>query len=143
MNKLSKFQQQNYSGTTLRYRMVSMGLLNSLVSVSTTCCGLYLLPTYPACSSDFANMPHPLRIEAKGKLVFFVPVMIFVDDVSGNVSKQWNKHFVCYSSNGSLPREYLDKESNVRFVSASPNVNPVELFQGIRESFECVFSLLL
>jgi hypothetical protein len=64
--------------------------------------------------------------------------MIFVDDVSGNVSKQWNKHFVSYSSNTSLPREYLDKERNIRFVSASPNVNPMELFQGIRESFECV-----
>lgn len=81
-------------------------------------------------------MPHPIRATAKGMPVYFVPVMIFCDDVSGNVSKQWNKHHVAYASNGSLPRELLDKGCNVRFVGASPNLGPLELLQGIKESFE-------
>jgi len=81
-------------------------------------------------------MPNPIRILAKGRPVYSIPVINFVDDVSGNVSKQWNKNYVCYMSNGSLPREHLDKESNVRFVAGSPTVSALELIQGIRESFE-------
>ena len=83
-------------------------------------------------------MPHPLRVEANGRPVYFVFVIIFIDDVSANVSKLWNKHFVCYMSNGCLPREHIDKEFNVRFVATSPSVGPLELMQGIQESFECV-----
>src|SRR5215470_4324267 len=111
--------------------MITKGILLLLVSVFiSTILSLSFL--FLACSSCFGqNMPHPLRLVTKGKPMFFVPIMVFIDDVSGNVSKQWNKHFVCYSSNGSLPREYLDKETNIRFVSASPNVSPMELFQGI------------
>ena len=96
-----------------------------------------LLKPTAASNADIASkMPHPLRTAAKGRPVFFVPIIIFVDDVSGNISKQWNKHFVCYSTNASLPREQLDKEKNVRFVCASPNLTPLELLQGVRESFE-------
>lgn len=88
-------------------------------------------------------MPNPKRIKAKGRPFFFVYIIIFIDDVSGNVSKQWNKHYVCYMSNAMLPREHLDKEFNVHFVSSSPSVNALELAQGIRESFESVFFLIV
>lgn len=89
------------------------------------------------CSADFAKyMPNPKRIKAKGCPFFFVYIIIFINDVSGNVSKQWNKHYVCYMSNAMLPREHIDKELNVHFVSSSPSVNTLELVQGIRESFE-------
>lgn len=81
-------------------------------------------------------MPNPIRLEAKGRPVYAVPVLIFKDDVSANISKQWNKHFVSYISNGSLIREKLDKQYSVRFVAASPNVTPLELAQGISESFK-------
>jgi len=64
--------------------------------------------------------------------------MVFEDDMSANVSKQWNKHFVCYMLNGSLPHEHIDREFNVHFVSASPNVSPLELLQGVQESFEYI-----
>ncbi|KAG1880851.1 hypothetical protein F4604DRAFT_1879834 [Suillus subluteus] len=43
-------------------------------------------------------------------MVYAVPLIIFMDDVSGNVSKQWNKHHAIYMSNVNLPHEMLEKE---------------------------------
>jgi hypothetical protein len=94
------------------------------------------------CSIDISReMPHPLRLAADGRPVYSVFVVIFVDDVSGNVSKQWNKHYACYMSNASLPHSMLDQEYNVRFVGASPSVGALELIQGVRESFEYVYPI--
>ncbi|KAG9101962.1 hypothetical protein FS749_001011 [Ceratobasidium sp. UAMH 11750] len=42
---------------------------------------------------------HALREKAQGRPVYSIPFVLFVDDVSGNVSKQWNKHWCCYLSN--------------------------------------------
>lgn len=81
-------------------------------------------------------MPHPLRIKAAKRPLYHLFAIIFIDDVSGNISKQWNKHYVCYISNANLPREELDREYNVRFASSSPHVNAMELAQGISESFK-------
>ncbi|KAG1824629.1 uncharacterized protein BJ212DRAFT_1444390 [Suillus subaureus] len=39
-----------------------------------------------------------------------VPLIIFMDDVLGNVLKQWNKHHAIYMSNANLLREMLEKE---------------------------------
>ncbi|GAB1518685.1 hypothetical protein RhiTH_001749 [Rhizoctonia solani] len=55
---------------------------------------------------------------------------------SGNTSKQWNKHWSCYLSNASLPREVLQAEYNVQFVATSPHATPSELMHGIRNSIE-------
>lgn len=81
-------------------------------------------------------MPHPLRATAGERLVYSIPLLIFQDDVSGNQSKQWNKHYSCYISNGALPRQKLDSEFNVRFVSTSPFATPLEIMQGVRGSIE-------
>jgi len=88
-----------------------------------------------------ARMPNPLREKSKGRLVLTVPLIIFMDDVSGNVSKQWNKHHAVYISNASMPREMLEKEFCVRFVSSSPHASPMELMKGVKESIRYVFSL--
>lgn len=83
------------------------------------------------------HMPNPLRTKSGGRLVLTVPLIIFMDDVSANVSKQWNKHHVIYMSNASMPREMLEKEFCVRFVSLSPHAPPLELMQGFRDSLRC------
>lgn len=88
-------------------------------------------------------MPHPLRAQAGGRMVYSVPLIIFIDDVSGNQSKQWNKHFSCYMSNGALPRNKLENEFHVRFVATSPNATPLEMMQGVRASIEYVFIHIL
>ncbi|KAF9237455.1 hypothetical protein BU15DRAFT_48704 [Melanogaster broomeanus] len=71
-----------------------------------------------------------------GRMVFTVPLIVFMDDVSGNISKQWNKHHVVYMSNASMPCEMLEKEFCVRFVSSSPHAPPLELIGGVRKSIE-------
>jgi hypothetical protein len=65
--------------------------------------------------------------------------MLFIDDVSANASKLWNKHYVCYISNTCLHHEHLDKEYSVCFMASSPNVSPLELIQGIREYLNIFF----
>ena len=86
-------------------------------------------------------MPNPLRVKAQGRMVFTVPLIIFMDDVSGNISKQWNKHFVVYMSNALLPREMLDKQACVRFVSSSPHASPMELMGGLRDSISSAYEM--
>lgn len=81
-------------------------------------------------------MPNPLRAKAKGRMVYGVPLLIFMDDVSGNSTKQWNKHFVVYMSNGALPREMLDQDFNIQFVSTSAEATPMEMMSAVKESIE-------
>ncbi|KAG1863736.1 hypothetical protein F4604DRAFT_1929149 [Suillus subluteus] len=90
---------------------------------------------FTSTSQSFAaGMPNPLREKSNGRLVLTVPLIIFMDDVSGNVSKQWNKHHAVYMSNASMPREMLEKEFCVRFVSSSPHASPMELIKAVKES---------
>jgi hypothetical protein len=92
-------------------------------------------------SQSFATrMPNPLREKSKGRHILTVPLIIFMDDVSGNISKQWNKHHAVYISNASMPREMLEKEFCVRFISSSPHASPMELIKGVKESIRYVFS---
>ncbi|KAJ7069017.1 hypothetical protein B0H15DRAFT_807270 [Mycena belliarum] len=92
-------------------------------------------------SDGFAQeMPHPLREKAGERMVYSIPLAVFIDDVSGNQSKQWNKHFSCYMSNGALPRTKLENEFHVRFVATSTFVSPLEIMQGVRASIEDAFT---
>ncbi|KAJ7460180.1 hypothetical protein FB451DRAFT_1045417, partial [Mycena latifolia] len=77
---------------------------------------------------------------AGSRMVYSIPLAIFIDDVSGNKSKQWNKHFSCYMSNGALPRTKLENEFHVRFVGTSPFASPLEIMQGVRGSIEEAFA---
>ncbi|KAH9978409.1 hypothetical protein BJV74DRAFT_879458 [Russula compacta] len=65
-------------------------------------------------------MPHPLWKVTRSHMVYSVPLVIFQDDVSGNQSKQWNKHYSCYLSNGMIPCQKLESEFHVHFVAMSP-----------------------
>lgn len=64
-------------------------------------------------------------------MVYSVPLVIFQDDVSGNQSKQWNKHYLCYLSNGMIPCQKLESEFHIHFVAMSPFASPLEIMQGI------------
>ncbi|KAI6021802.1 hypothetical protein BKA83DRAFT_4055361 [Pisolithus microcarpus] len=78
--------------------------------------------------------PNVWREKSGGRMVYNVPLIIFMDDVSGNISKQWNKHHVIYMSNANLPREMLEQEFYVRFVTSSPHAAPMELMHAMKES---------
>ncbi|KAG2132140.1 uncharacterized protein EDB93DRAFT_1094071 [Suillus bovinus] len=67
-------------------------------------------------------------------MVYTVPLIIFMDDVLGNILKQWNKHHTIYMSNANLPREMLEKAFFVRFVTSSPHAAPMELMRAMKDS---------
>ena len=79
-------------------------------------------------------MPNPLRKKAGGQKVPTVPLSVFMDDVSGNICKQWNKHHVVHMFNASTSREMLEKEFCVRFVLSFPHAAPLELMGGVKKS---------
>ncbi|KAF8840259.1 hypothetical protein BDN67DRAFT_880617, partial [Paxillus ammoniavirescens] len=86
-------------------------------------------------SARFAKLEaNPLRAKSQGRMVRAVPLIIFMDDVSGNISKQWNKHHTIYMSNANLPREMLEKEFCIQFVTGSPHAAPMELMQAMKDS---------
>lgn len=89
---------------------VSSNVVSQVCSISTApvAAGLNHVT---ASSAKFASLtPNLLREKFNGQMVYAVPLIIFMDDVSGNVSKQWSKHHAIYMSNANLPCEMLEKE---------------------------------
>ncbi|KAK0447904.1 uncharacterized protein EV420DRAFT_1252490, partial [Desarmillaria tabescens] len=93
--------------------------------------GMYsnLLPAY---SQDF-SAPNPLREQAKGRPMFRLRVIPWSDDVSGNVSKQYNAHTNIYMTNANLPHSKLSQEYFIRFCSTSSNASSSEQFTALKE----------
>jgi hypothetical protein len=83
-------------------------------------------------------MPHPIRALARGRPFYRVWIKLWGDDVSGNRSKQWNKHWNWYLAHAGLPKNLLHQEYFVRFVSTSPNASILEQASGICEQIRCV-----
>ncbi|KAJ7790769.1 hypothetical protein B0H14DRAFT_3161240 [Mycena olivaceomarginata] len=85
--------------------------------------------------SPHYEMPHPLREKACGRPMFRLRVMPWSDDVSGNVSKQYNAHTNMYVTNLNLPHQKLAQEYFVRFTSTSPHASSSELFVALGDDF--------
>ncbi|KAJ7670498.1 hypothetical protein B0H14DRAFT_3102396 [Mycena olivaceomarginata] len=122
--------------------MLASGYNNTRSAVSTfeqnfeeilnTTSGIYPLAGFVLVKKLYIpEMPHPLHVVAGSKLIYSIPLVIFIDDVSGNKSKQWNKHFFML---------HLENEFHVRFVATSPFASPLEIMQGVRASIEETFT---
>ncbi|KAF8599210.1 hypothetical protein BDV93DRAFT_498019 [Ceratobasidium sp. AG-I] len=110
---------------------------------------IQLRQTYPndiVITSDskvYTLATHKTREKAGGRHVYSVPFVLFTDDVSGNISKQWNKHWCSYMSNASLPRTEMNKRANIRFMCTTQHAAPLEMLHGICESFKEAFEDLV
>ncbi|KII92050.1 hypothetical protein PLICRDRAFT_103500 [Plicaturopsis crispa FD-325 SS-3] len=81
-------------------------------------------------------MPNPDRETAHGLEWECLPLIVFIDDVSGASTKQWNVHYSCYMSNGGLPREEIEKEPNIHFLATSPHASPMEILKAVCDAIK-------
>jgi hypothetical protein len=78
-------------------------------------------------------MPNPLRAKSNGQEVRTIFVNVWADDVSGNISKQYNKHVNVCLQNTCLPGRLLNQEYFVHFYAASQHAAAPELLAALRD----------
>jgi hypothetical protein len=89
--------------------------------------------------SEAPVMPCLLRkLVDENEDLYVVMVSPWSDDVSGNRSKQYNKHMNVYISNGCLPGRLAQQEFHVHFLSTSPSASSSEQFSAIRDQVKYV-----
>ncbi|KAF8990957.1 hypothetical protein BDZ89DRAFT_1151735 [Hymenopellis radicata] len=80
-------------------------------------------------SADVPIMPNEMRkLVDDDEDLYVVMVSPWADDVSGNRSKQYNKHMNMYAGNGCLPGRLLQQEFHVHYVSTSLYASSPEQF---------------
>ncbi|KAF7364229.1 hypothetical protein MSAN_01082500 [Mycena sanguinolenta] len=74
-------------------------------------------------------MPNSMRkLVDDDEDLFVLMVSPWADDVSGNRSKQYNKHMNMCTGNGCLPGRLLQQEFHVHYISTSPHATSAEQF---------------
>ncbi|KAJ7138522.1 hypothetical protein C8R43DRAFT_1132056 [Mycena crocata] len=80
--------------------------------------------------------PNPWRAIANGRRVETVPVWVYCDDTSGNISKKWNKHNSILMSLAGLDSEKAHLLYNVIFLATSNLAHPLEMFDAVVEALK-------
>lgn len=93
--------------------------------------------THPWTYSDTTGNPWRARAGPKAR-VLAMPIWLYCDDTSGNLSKKWNAHNSFLFSLAGLPRSEAAKEYNVHFLSTSNIAPPLEMAEGILQQVRYV-----
>jgi hypothetical protein len=80
---------------------------------------------------NLLHLPNSWREKAKGKIIRHVPITLYADDTSGNVSKQWNKHISFYFTLSGLPPNLTNQEYHCHFLGTSNVAGVLELAEPI------------
>lgn len=78
-----------------------------------------------------SGMPNPFRAIADGMEIEGMPIILNEDDMSGNISNQWNLHYTVLVSFAGLPCERLEQMMNINFFSTSPHASALELIKAV------------
>ena len=81
-------------------------------------------------------MPNSDRTLAQGLEWKCPSLIVFIDDVSENSTKQWNVHYSSYMFHGGLPHTEIEKEHNIEFIATSSHASPMEILQAICNSIK-------
>jgi hypothetical protein len=107
-----------------------VSLFNIYISLSFSCGS----ETNLLKDGNIPDMPNPDRnLIPEGYDLYDVYLATWFDDVSGNRSKQYNKHFVGYAANTNLPGQLLQQEFFVEYLSNSQNATALEQLSAIKE----------
>ncbi|KAI8459667.1 hypothetical protein BY996DRAFT_6429889 [Phakopsora pachyrhizi] len=83
--------------------------------------------------TEIIKLPNPWRLKAQGRMIRHVPLRIYSDDTSGNLSKKWNKYISIFMSLAGLPPHILNQEYNTLFVATSNIATALELAAPVVE----------
>ncbi|KAH9809084.1 hypothetical protein DFH28DRAFT_1225958 [Melampsora americana] len=67
------------------------------------------------------------RRKSGGKIIRHIPLVLYCDDLSGNISKKWNKHMAFYFTLAGLPPKLSNQEYNCHFLTTSNTAGALEL----------------
>ncbi|KAL0565664.1 hypothetical protein V5O48_016353 [Marasmius crinis-equi] len=83
-----------------------------------------------------SKIPNVNRLIDNGEDLFTDNWSLWSDDVSGGVSKQYQKHINIYGQNANLPGRLLQQQFFVNFLSTSPHATSLEQFKPIIKSIK-------
>ena len=82
-------------------------------------------------STKIYPLPNPWRTKAQGRVIRHVPINLYSDDTSGNISKQFNKHIAYYCTLAGLPPNISNMEYNCHFLCTSNTAGVLELGEQV------------
>ncbi|KAG0148750.1 hypothetical protein CROQUDRAFT_692746, partial [Cronartium quercuum f. sp. fusiforme G11] len=81
------------------------------------------------------SLPNQWRTRADGAVIWHIPITLYSDDTSGNVSKKWNKHIFFFCTLSGLPPELTNQEFHIHFLATSNCTNALEIADHLVDEF--------